>query len=1139
MPASPAIEKFDRWLARQPARGARSDAEMREGEALAEKRSAAMRELILTNPGEAMRRALTPGQRARLPESVRQRVEQRIAGHAALEVICETPVDGGHSHEHVQHGVDDDFKRFVVVGGKRYRAHVTGAWRDLPTLESIPIEAVAVGNDLALSEEAPPATETDTQSGGAVAASPYTEGAKTILYIRARFADEAADFEPITESTAAQRQEVVNQFMQKNSYGKTSLATTFTTTVALPQKASAYTTAFSTLLSEAAAAAKAAGLAGGSDWNIDSYNLYVVVTSNKGNFAYAGSAWVGSQGAHLRSDYTTLRTAGHEYGHNLGLWHANYWRTNSPSPIGRDSVPGGYVTDGSGAERLEYGHRFSIMSAQSESDFNNADKPHFSVVEKVKLNWLTAADITTVTASTSTPIRLYRQDHKDARGIRAIKIDRNTDDYSSSTAKRRYWLSYRTAFTTGTHGIFLPSGLQIDWAKSAYGSDGAIQLDMTPYTADATTFYDPAAASSGYWTIDNTDKDDGVLVIGRTYSDAAANIHITPVGKGGTGASQYLDVVVKIGTAGSNKAPATTLTATALAVNIGQAVTFTTSASDPDGDPLAYWWDFGDKSLVTSSLNSPTATKSWSVAGIYPVRATVSDMKGGVASETILVKVGSPSAVGTIAGRVLQGGQPVADARVSISNKIAATTDSDGSYVIAGLAKGSHTVSAAKLNLAFTAQFNNPVSVGGDPVFAKDFLSTQPPAGAPGLTVTVAPYETQTAINGTIQFTATGWTSTGAQTPITPSWSAQGGTISASGLFRAATAGGPFTVSATADGVSGSAYVSVTTTIINDPPAVSLTRPASAAFSIPAGAGLVLRASVSDDGFPTAPGAVTVSWTQVSGPGTAAFENPAAANTTVRFSTAGNYALELAASDGALVTTARFSVSVGGSAGNIGPAVNAGPDRAAARLVPETLTGSASDDGRPAAPGAVTTAWSSLSGPEIAVFGDLSSTGSSVEFPMAGAYVLRLTADDGEIATFDDAQIRVLAHPIEVWREEHFGVNPDPARAGDNADPSGSGIDNLLAYALHLDPLTPDLNRLPSATIADSFLILTYTRSLAAADVVFTPLATTDFITWSGEGLIIEPQPPGPETQEIRVKAPLTGPGTFLRLKVERLLEKP
>lgn len=63
-------------------------------------------------------------------------------------------------------------------------------------------------------------------------------------------------------------------------------------------------------------------------------------------------------------------------------------------------------------------------------------------------------------------------------------------------------------------------------------------------------------------------------------------------------------------------------------------------------------------------------------------------------------------------------------------------------------------------------------------------------------------------------------------------------------------------------------------------------------------ASTTLYGSATDDGFPTSPGALTLTWTKTSGPGTVSFGTPNAAVTTASFSSEGNYVLRLTASDG-------------------------------------------------------------------------------------------------------------------------------------------------------------------------------------------------------------------------------------------------
>ena len=73
---------------------------------------------------------------------------------------------------------------------------------------------------------------------------------------------------------------------------------------------------------------------------------------------------------------------------------------------------------------------------------------------------------------------------------------------------------------------------------------------------------------------------------------------------------------------------------------------------------------------------------------------------------------------------------------------------------------------------------------------------------------------------------------------------------------------------------------------------------------------LVLHGTVTDDGLPNPPGRVMTTWSLLSGPGTVAFGDASATNTTARFSTNGTYVLQLAASDGELTSTDTVTITV-------------------------------------------------------------------------------------------------------------------------------------------------------------------------------------------------------------------------------------
>ncbi len=77
-----------------------------------------------------------------------------------------------------------------------------------------------------------------------------------------------------------------------------------------------------------------------------------------------------------------------------------------------------------------------------------------------------------------------------------------------------------------------------------------------------------------------------------------------------------------------------------------------------------------------------------------------------------------------------------------------------------------------------------------------------------------------------------------------------------------------------------------------------------------AGQPIALSGSSTDDGLPNPPGSTTLTWSKVSGPGTATFSAPHAASSNATFSEAGSYVVKLSASDGALTSSDTATVSV-------------------------------------------------------------------------------------------------------------------------------------------------------------------------------------------------------------------------------------
>jgi len=62
-------------------------------------------------------------------------------------------------------------------------------------------------------------------------------------------------------------------------------------------------------------------------------------------------------------------------------------------------------------------------------------------------------------------------------------------------------------------------------------------------------------------------------------------------------------------------------------INVGQALSFDASGTDPDGDSVVYLWNFGASGITNSTKKTP-GPLIFNKAGIFPVTLTVTDSKG-------------------------------------------------------------------------------------------------------------------------------------------------------------------------------------------------------------------------------------------------------------------------------------------------------------------------------------------------------------------------------------------------------------------------------------------------------------------------------------------------------------------------------
>ncbi len=100
----------------------------------------------------------------------------------------------------------------------------------------------------------------------------------------------------------------------------------------------------------------------------------------------------------------------------------------------------------------------------------------------------------------------------------------------------------------------------------------------------------------------------------------------------------------------------------------------------------------------------------------------------------------------------------------------------------------------------------------------------------------------------------------------------------------------------------------------------------------------------------------------------------------------------------------------------------------------------------------------------------------------------------------DPAQSAVVTiedKPADAWRFANFTPSElsNPTISGDNADPDGDNLDNLIEYALNLAPKSPSTSPV-SMIDAGGYLAISVAKNPAAPDITWGAQVTDDLTTW-------------------------------------------
>ena len=97
-----------------------------------------------------------------------------------------------------------------------------------------------------------------------------------------------------------------------------------------------------------------------------------------------------------------------------------------------------------------------------------------------------------------------------------------------------------------------------------------------------------------------------------------------------------------------------------------------------------------------------------------------------------------------------------------------------------------------------------------------------------------------------------------------------------------------------------------------------------------------------------------------------------------------------------------------------------------------TLAGTATDDGLPSPPAALTYTWSKVSGPGAVTFGNASLLNTTASFSAAGSYTLRLTVSDSALSPNDEIVVSGQTAPVASL--DSVSLSPTSVKGGVDGD---------------------------------------------------------------------------------------------------------
>ena len=334
-----------------------------------------------------------------------------------------------------------------------------------------------------------------------VEATPFLSDNINALFIRVDFSDKTGA--PVTKADLETSLTSVNGHLQNYSYGAATITSTVSTTVyRMPSPSTTYSGSASGSNNLIAAAKSAAA----ANFTLANYNVIAVYFPKLtgADFTYSGLASVGG-GDHwingLTSDSSRVSVMVHEFGHNYGLYHSNYY---DPA----QQIGGTYT--GPGSASLEYGDIFDRMGEGTPAT------GYFGPFSTSRLSWLPAGK--TVQPSANGTWRIYRFDTPSALAnpLTALRVPMGGNEY--------WWVGYRRLYPAlATSAYVVAEGLYTDRPNL---------IDMTP----------------GSQSPEINDRSDAGLPVGSELYQPSKGVRFRTLASGGTAPNEWIDVQIEFDT---------------------------------------------------------------------------------------------------------------------------------------------------------------------------------------------------------------------------------------------------------------------------------------------------------------------------------------------------------------------------------------------------------------------------------------------------------------------------------------------------------------------------------------------------------------------------------------------------------------